>query len=146
MKAPRKYAGGPPDTKRDARVKLFVGRKLVFRLTLTKASGLLRLSAAPKRLIRTVVANLVQADASGTGGVCLSDTLRAMPSVLDTVRAVIMRSTPLTDDEREAFVAYSAQLSRHLDAVEEALQAAGQDTSHVTSLRHLLDALPGVMV
>lgn len=69
-----------------------------------------------------------------------------MPSVLDTVRAVILRSAPLTDDEREAFIAYSAQLSRHLDAIEEAQRAAGQDTSHVTSLRHLLDALPGVLV
>lgn len=57
-----------------------------------------------------------------------------------------MRSAPLTDDEREAFIAYSAQLSRHLDAVDEALRAAGQDTSHVVALRHLLDALPGVMV
>jgi hypothetical protein len=67
-------------------------------------------------------------------------------STLDTIRAVIMRSAPLTDDEREAFISYSAQLAKHLDAIEEAQRSAGQDTSHVVALRHLLDALPGVMV
>ena len=68
------------------------------------------------------------------------------PSVLDTIRDAIYRSTPLSADERDAFVAYSAQLRRHLDAIEDQLKGAGQDTSSVTALRHLLDALPGVMV
>ena len=67
-------------------------------------------------------------------------------AAIDIVRAVVQRAAPLTDDEREAFIAYSAQLSRRLDAIEEALQSAGQDTSQVTALRHLIDALPGVMV
>lgn len=83
------------------------------------------------------------------GGFCLSsarDSLRPMPSYLDTVRDVIYRAAPISDDEREAFISYSAQLAKHLDAIEEAQRAAGQDTSHVTALRHLLDALPGVMV
>lgn len=67
-------------------------------------------------------------------------------ATLVTVRDTILRASPLSDDEREAFVAYSAQLARCLDAIEDAQKQAGQDTSHVTSLRHLLDALPGVMV
>ena len=67
-------------------------------------------------------------------------------ATLDAVRAVIMRAAPLSDDEREAFVAYSAQLVKHLDAIEAAQKQAGQDTSSVVALRHLLDALPGVMV
>jgi hypothetical protein len=65
---------------------------------------------------------------------------------LDTIRDVIYRAAPLSDDEREAFVAYSAQLARHLDAIEAAQTRAGQDTSSLVALRHLLDALPGVMV
>lgn len=70
--------------------------------------------------------------------------------MLDAVRRVLLRavvdSEPLTAQERDAFLAYSAQLRRHLDAVEDQLTSAGQDTSHVTGLRHLLDALPGVLV
>lgn len=65
---------------------------------------------------------------------------------LDTIRAAIYRSAPISDDEREAFVAYSAQLCRHLDAIEEAQRNAGQDTSNVMAVRYLLDAIPGVMV
>ena len=65
---------------------------------------------------------------------------------LVTIRDAILRAAPLSDDEREAFVAYSAQLARCLDAIEDAQRQAGQDTSQVTALRHLLDALPGVMV
>jgi hypothetical protein len=67
-------------------------------------------------------------------------------ATLDMVRDVIYRSAPLSDDEREAFIAYSAQLARHLDAIEATQRNAGQDTSSVVALRHLLDALPGVMV
>jgi len=67
-------------------------------------------------------------------------------ATLDTIRGVIYRSAPISDDEREAFIAYSAQLARHLDAIEETQKSAGQDTSNVVALRHLLDALPGVMV
>ena len=77
--------------------------------------------------------------------------MRVMPApfshaTLDTICAVMHRAAPLTNDEREAFVAYSAQLAKHLDTIEATQKQAGQDTSSVVALRHLLDALPGVMV
>jgi type VI protein secretion system component VasF len=43
-------------------------------------------------------------------------------------------------------VLYSAQLRRHLDAVEEALESAGKSTGSAQALRYLLEALPGITV
>lgn len=67
-------------------------------------------------------------------------------TVLDTLRRVIHRAAPISDDEREAFLAYSALLSKRLDTIERAQREAHQSTEHVAELRKLLDALPGVMV
>jgi hypothetical protein len=58
----------------------------------------------------------------------------------------MLRAAPLSDEERDAFVRYSAQLRRHLGAVEEALESAGKSTGSAQSLRYLLEALPGITV
>jgi len=64
-------------------------------------------------------------------------------AVLDTIRDAIYRCRPLSEKERDAFVAYSKLLERHLNAIEE---TQGASTAHVQALRLLLDAIPGIMV
>jgi len=64
-------------------------------------------------------------------------------AVLDTIRDAIYRIGPLSEKERDAFVAYSKLLERHLNAIEE---TQGASTAHVQALRLLLDAIPGIMV
>jgi hypothetical protein len=65
---------------------------------------------------------------------------------LELLRGVMFRAAPLSPEERDAFVLYSAQLRRHLDAVEEALKSAGKSTGSAQALRYLLEALPGITV
>lgn len=80
--------------------------------------------------------------------------LRAMSSAspstgdrtLELLRGVMLRVGPLSDEERDAFVLYNAQLRRHLDAVEENLKSAGRSTDSAKALRYLLEALPGITV
>lgn len=64
-------------------------------------------------------------------------------AVLDTIRDAIYRCRPLSEKERDAFIAYSKLLQRHLDAIEE---AQGGTSTNAQALRLLLDAIPGIMV
>jgi hypothetical protein len=64
-------------------------------------------------------------------------------AVLDTIRDAIYRCRPLSEKERDAFIAYSKLLERHLDAIED---AQGGASTNVQALRLLLDAIPGIMV
>jgi hypothetical protein len=65
---------------------------------------------------------------------------------LELLRGVMFRAAPLSPEERDAFVLYSAQLRRHLDAIEETLEGAGKSTGSAQALRYLLEALPGITV
>lgn len=65
---------------------------------------------------------------------------------LELLRGVMLRAGPLSEEERNAFVRYSAQLRRTLDAVEERLEGAGESTISAKTLRYLLEALPGITV
>jgi len=82
----------------------------------------------------TLVATLPSATGLNTG------------ETLELLRGVMFRAAPLSPEERDAFVLYSAQLRRHLDAVEEALLSAGKSTGSAQALRYLLEALPGITV
>lgn len=65
---------------------------------------------------------------------------------LELIRGVMLRAGPLSEEERDAFVRYSVQLRRSLDAVEERLEDAGEPTISAKTLRYLLEALPGITV
>jgi hypothetical protein len=58
----------------------------------------------------------------------------------------MFRAAPLSPEEREAFVLFSAHLRKHLDAVEEDLTKTNRPTDSVKALRYLLEALPGITV
>lgn len=73
-------------------------------------------------------------------------TTADLNAVLDTLRDAIYRIGPLSDKERDAFIAYSKLLERHLNAIEDIQGADGASTAHVQALRLLLDAIPGIMV
>lgn len=70
-------------------------------------------------------------------------TTTELNALLDTIRDTIYRSGPLSEKERDAFIAYSKLLERHLNAIEE---IQGPASVHVQALRLLLDAIPGIMV
>lgn len=70
-------------------------------------------------------------------------TTTELNALLDTIRDTIYRVGPLSDKERDAFIAYSKLLERHLNAIEEIQSPA---SVHVQALRLLLDAIPGIMV
>lgn len=65
---------------------------------------------------------------------------------LELLRNALFRAAPLSTEERDAFVLYSGQLRRNLNAIEEALEDANKPTDAVKALRHLLEALPGITV
>lgn len=71
--------------------------------------------------------------------------------VLEHIRAVMLRASrvePLSEDERDAFVLFSAQLKRQLDAIEERALVSDDRAvlDAVQTLRHLLEAMPGISV
>lgn len=66
--------------------------------------------------------------------------------VLGHLREVMFRASPLSPEEREAFVVFSAQLKRQLDTTEELLERVGGSTDSVRALRYLLEAVPGFTV
>jgi hypothetical protein len=71
--------------------------------------------------------------------------------VLEHIRAVMLRASrvePLSEDERDAFVLFSAQLKRQLDAIEERVLVSDDRAvlDAVRTLRHLLEAMPGISV
>jgi hypothetical protein len=71
--------------------------------------------------------------------------------VLEHIRAVMLRASraeSLSEDERDAFVLFSAQLKRRLDAIEERALVLDDRVvlDAVRTLRHLLDAMPGISV
>jgi hypothetical protein len=69
-----------------------------------------------------------------------------MNPTLEHLRVVMFRAAPLSPEEREAFVLFSAHLRKHLDAVEEDLTQTNRPTDSVKALRYLLEALPGITV
>ena len=58
----------------------------------------------------------------------------------------MFRAGPLSFEEREAFVTFSGQLKRQIDATEDALERVGASTASVKALRYLLEAVPGFTV
>lgn len=71
--------------------------------------------------------------------------------VLGHIRAVMFRASraePLSEDERDAFALFSAQLKRQLDAIEERALASDDAVTidAVRTMRHLLEAVPGISV
>lgn len=71
--------------------------------------------------------------------------------VLEHIRLVMLRASraePLSEDERDAFVLFSAQLKRQLDAIEERALVSDDRVvlDAVRTLRHLLEAMPGISV
>lgn len=65
---------------------------------------------------------------------------------LELLRAALLRAAPLSMEERDAFLLYSGQLRRQLNAIEEVLETAGKSTDAVKTLRYLLEALPCITV
>jgi hypothetical protein len=65
---------------------------------------------------------------------------------LELLRGALLRAAPLSTEERDAFLLYSGQLRRQLNAIEETLEIAGKSTDAVKTLRYLLEALPGITV
>lgn len=67
---------------------------------------------------------------------------------LELLRTAMLRAAPLSEEEREAFLRYSAQLRRNLEAVDEALEAQGLPApiEAAKKLRYLLEALPGITI
>lgn len=74
--------------------------------------------------------------------------MSAEDRTLELLRGAMLRASPLSEEEREAFLRYSAQLRRNLEAVDEALQATSSPVSieAAKKLRYLLEALPGITI
>lgn len=63
---------------------------------------------------------------------------------LEHIRAVMFRAAPLSEEEKEAFLQFSAQLKRQFDDVESLLEQAGKSTESLKNLKHLVESLPGI--
>lgn len=65
---------------------------------------------------------------------------------IEHIRSVMFRASPLSEDEKQAFIQYSERLKRQLDEIEKQLEQAGKSTESLQNLRHLLDSIPGISI
>ena len=60
------------------------------------------------------------------------------------LRQAMLRASPLSSEERQAFEIFNRMLQAKLKGIEDDMLACGLDSKKVDDLRALLDKLPGL--